>query len=50
MPINLITETTYTNGDRFQPCGELSSVLCLTPFSITPLLRYFLIRSINLLS
>ncbi len=36
-------------GERFPPCGEPSFVFITMPFSIAPLLRYFLMRSISLL-
>lgn len=33
-----------SKGDNGPPCGEPSSVLQITPFSITPLFRYFFIK------
>lgn len=33
-----------SKGDNGPPCGKPSSVLQITPFSITPLFRYFFIK------
>ena len=40
--------TFASNGERFPPYGEPSSVSITTPFSMTPLLRYLFISCITL--
>ena len=44
---NSLRYTLANSGERFPPCGDPSSVLTTTPFSITPLLRYLFIICIT---